>query len=70
MLSSHAATGDRVYRSGKVQGTSALFAALQVPRLLADEATIVLWREGSPSQALIPVRHAQRVNITPIRVRP
>lgn len=54
----------------KVQGTNALFAALQVPRLWADEATMALWREGSPTQTLIHVRHAQRVNITPIRFRP
>lgn len=54
----------------KFQGTNALFAALQVPRLWADEATMVLWREGSPNQALIHVRHVQRVDITPIRFRP
>lgn len=45
----------------KVQGTNALFTALQVPRLWADEATMVLWREGSPNQALIYGRHVERV---------
>lgn len=46
---------------GKVQGTNALFAALQVPRLWADEAMMVLWRDVSPNQALIHFRHAERV---------
>lgn len=43
------------------QCTNALFAALQVPRPWADEATMVLWREGYPNQALIHGRHAERV---------
>ena len=32
----------------QVQGTNALFAALQVKLLWADEATMVLWREYPP----------------------
>ena len=54
----------------KVQGTNALFATLQVPRLWADEATMVLWREGSPNQALIHVRHAERLQYYANKSRP